>query len=127
MSDAQLGRGWIAVAGISGFLAVAAGAFGAHGLEGKTDAAALAAFKTGALYHLVHSVALLALCALPVRSVLAAWSFVTGMILFSGSLYFLGITGSRALVLITPLGGVAFLIAWLALTVAAWHTARDQS
>jgi uncharacterized membrane protein YgdD (TMEM256/DUF423 family) len=116
---------WLAVAAISGFVAVAAGAFGAHGLEGKVGAAELAAFETGARYQMYHALALIAVAWLASRGraprtvSVAGWAFVIGTLLFSGSLYVLGITGSRALVWFTPLGGLGFLLGWGALFWAA--------
>ena len=117
---------WIFWAGLNGFLAVAFGAFAAHGLEGKVGARELAAFETGARYHMYHALALLAVAWLLQHERLASalwpniagWAFAVGIVLFSGSLYYLGITGSRALVMITPVGGVAFLVGWAALMVS---------
>ncbi|MGD1935735.1 MAG: DUF423 domain-containing protein [Candidatus Phaeomarinobacter sp.] len=111
---------WLALAALNGFIAVAAGAFGAHGLEGRVGARALAAFETGAQYHMYHALALLGVAWLASISthtgiIIAGWAFLTGIILFSGSLYFYGLTESRALVLITPLGGLSFLAGWAAL------------
>lgn len=112
--------GWMAAAGLSGMLAVAFGAFGAHGLErmaGGVDPRDLAAYETGALYHLVHSAALIGIAVLArdgaSLSRLAGLLFVAGIVLFSGSLYVLGITGSRALVLVTPVGGLCFILGWM--------------
>ena len=116
---------WLTMAGLSGFLAVALGAFAAHGLGHKVPAEQLAAFETGARYHMYHALALLAVAWL--ASVVpgslvstAGWAFIAGILLFSGSLYVLGVTGSRALVIVTPLGGVAFLIGWVCLAAAGW-------
>ncbi len=113
---------WLFVGAVNGFLAVAAGAFAAHGLEGRIDAAALAIFQTAAHYHLIHGLAIvvagLAAAARP-RAHTAAWLFLAGIVLFSGSLYILALTGSRALVLVTPLGGLAFLAGWAVLALAA--------
>ena len=116
---------WFVLAALNGFLAVALGAFGAHGLAAR-PAADLAAFRTGADYHMYHALALFAVgwlaANMPSGAVtLAGSAFLAGMLLFSGSLYFLGITGSRALVMITPVGGLAFLLGWLALAYAAWR------
>ncbi|MEP0069615.1 DUF423 domain-containing protein [Pyruvatibacter sp.] len=115
---------WLTLAALNGFIAVAAGAFGAHGLQGRVGERALAAFETGAQYHMYHALALIAVAWLASISTqtgitatgthIAGWAFLTGIILFSGSLYFYGLTESRALVLITPLGGLAFLIGWAA-------------
>jgi len=104
-----------ALAAFFGFLCVAGGAFGAHGLSGKIPDGDLAAFSTGMRYGLVHSLASL-VCLLAARdlkaSSIAALVFLIGVFLFSGSLAFLGLSGSRALVLLTPLGGLCFLIGW---------------
>ncbi len=116
---------WLAAAAVSGLVGVAAGAFGAHGLEGRASAEDLAAFETGARYQMYHALALFAVAWLADRQpdatsvMVAGWAFVAGTVLFSGSLYVLGLTGSRALVLLTPVGGLAFLVGWASLLVAA--------
>ncbi len=120
---------WLILAAISGFIAVAAGAFGAHALEGKVGERELAAFETGARYQMYHALALVAVAWLAhqvpsVAVTIAGWAFVAGTVLFSGSLYQLGITGSRSLVLLTPLGGLAFLVGWGALVAAALRLTR---
>ena len=112
---------WLLVGAVNGFLAVAAGAFAAHGLEGRVDARSLEIFSTGAHYHAIHALAIVATSFLGKmrRAALAAWFFTAGIVLFSGSLYFMALTGSRALVLATPLGGISFLLGWAALALAA--------
>ena len=110
---------------LSGALAVALGAFAAHGLRSRIGADALATFETGARYHMYHALALLAVAWACARwpgawASAAGWLFVAGTVLFSGSLYLLAITGVRALGAITPLGGLAFMLGWLALAWAAW-------
>lgn len=109
------------LAALFGFLTVAGGAFGAHGLKGSVPAVDLAAFETGMRYGLVHAVAVLLMLTLSRQGLPAArlsgWAFLVGIVLFSGSLAILGITGSRALVLATPLGGLAFLAGWLFLCI----------
>lgn len=115
---------WLSVAAFSGFLAVVFGAFGAHGLANRATPEELNAFEIGARYHMYHALALLAVAWLATQGestlvTAAGWAFVAGIVLFSGSLYVLGITGSRALVLVTPMGGVAFMIGWLCLLVRA--------
>lgn len=112
---------WFRVGAASALIGVAAGAFGAHGLKARVDPTDLQAFETGVRYHLVHALALVILGLLPPgRAVrLAGWLFLAGTILFAGSLYVLGVTGSRALVLLTPLGGVAFLAGWAILVINA--------
>ena len=117
---------WFVLAAINGFLAVAFGAFGAHGLAARPPAD-LAAFKTGADYHMYHALALFAVGwfaanAPSLPNMLAGIGFLAGILLFSGSLYFLGITGSRSLVIITPIGGVAFLAGWACLAWTAWKS-----
>jgi uncharacterized membrane protein YgdD (TMEM256/DUF423 family) len=113
---------------VSGALAVALGAFAAHGLRSRIGADALATFETGARYHMYHALALLAVAWAAGRwpntwTAAAGWLFVAGTVLFSGSLYLLALTGGRALGAITPFGGLAFILGWLALAWGAW-TAR---
>jgi uncharacterized membrane protein YgdD (TMEM256/DUF423 family) len=110
------------------FVAVAAGAFGAHALKARLAPDLLATWQTAVLYHALHALALFGLGLLmlhwPERSdlALAGWLLVAGVALFSGSLYALAITGTRALGAITPFGGLAFLAAWLVLAWAVWRT-----
>ena len=111
-----------ATAAFAAFLAVALGAFGAHALRSRLSAPDLALFETGVRYQMYHALAMIALSALAVRWPSpwldrAGWLFLLGMVLFSGSLYTLVLTGVRAWGAVTPLGGVAFLAGWLA---AAW-------
>lgn len=115
---------WLTIAAINGLLAVAAGAFAAHGLQGRLDAHALTIFETGARYHMYHALAM-GLAAFAIRgsaavpAQAAAGFFLAGIVLFSGSLYLLALTGLRELAFVTPIGGVAFLIGWIALAWAA--------
>src|SRR5712671_6734589 len=116
-SPAYVMNRWLLVGAVNGFLAVAAGAFAAHGLESSVAPSALELFQTGAHYHLTHALALVAtsLIARPeamARANLAAWFFTVGIVLFSGSLYFMVLTGSNALALVTPLGGLSLLAGW---------------
>jgi uncharacterized membrane protein YgdD (TMEM256/DUF423 family) len=120
---------WLLVAAINGALAMAFGAFGAHGLQGRIDAHAIEIFETGARYHMYHALAI-GLAALAVRSgaasipaSVAAGFFLAGIILFSGSLYLLALTGVRSLGFVTPFGGLAFLVGWIALAWAATKVA----
>lgn len=115
------------LAALLGFLSVAGGAFGAHGLAGSVPDGDLAAFETGMRYGQIHAVAALVALILsgqgwPLARA-SAWSFLIGIVLFSGSLAFLGLSGSRALVLATPLGGLAFLAGW-ALLGAGFYPRR---
>jgi uncharacterized membrane protein YgdD (TMEM256/DUF423 family) len=112
---------WLVVAAVNGFLAVLAGAFAAHGLAQHLSAQALATFETGARYQMYHALAmgLAALAAQSGAARIACALFLAGIVLFSGSLYLLALTGSRALGFVTPIGGVAFLAGWIALAFAA--------
>ena len=118
---------YLLITAISGFFAVALGAFGAHGLKRALSADLMAVYQTGVQYHFCHTFALFCVVLLMVQmpqSVALRWSallFVIGIIVFSGSLYVLAISGVRWLGAITPLGGVAFLIGWILLAVAAWN------
>lgn len=109
-----------------GFLAVAFGAFGAHALRDRIAPELLTVYQTGAAYHLAHAVALLAVAlfgrATRQSVTLTAGSFVAGIVLFSGSLYLMALTGERRLGMVTPFGGVSFLIGWGS---CIWRLARS--
>ena len=105
---------WTAVAAVLLALAVGLGAFGAHGLRGRIDEYSMGVYERAVFYHFVHALGLLIVSILPRRSELAAWLLVSGILLFSGSLYVLAFTGVRTLGAVTPFGGVAFIAAWLA-------------
>lgn len=115
-----------AVAGaVAGLLAVALGAFGAHGLKTRLSADMLAVFETGVRYQMYHAFALLAAAWAARRTTppppaarRAAWCFLGGIVIFSGSLYALALTGVRVLGAITPVGGVLFLLGWVFLALA---------
>jgi uncharacterized membrane protein YgdD (TMEM256/DUF423 family) len=116
---------WLFAGAISGFLAVAAGAFGAHALQSRLDAQNFSVFQTAAHYHLIHSLAIVAaaltLAATGRRAAaISALLFTAGIILFSGSLYFMVLARSNALVLLTPVGGLLLLAGWAALAFAAF-------
>lgn len=106
---------------LNAFLAVAAGAFGAHGLKKRLDADLLAIFETGARYHMYTALGLFAIAWAVSRDVpyasIAGWLLVAGIVIFSGSLYALALTGVRGLGAITPLGGLALLAGWALLAV----------
>jgi uncharacterized membrane protein YgdD (TMEM256/DUF423 family) len=109
-----------------GALGVGLGAFAAHGLRGVLTEADLGTFEVAVRYHMYHALALLASAWAVERwggtaATLAGWSFVAGIVLFSGSLYVLTLTGFRWLGAVTPLGGVAFLAGWALL---AWTAFR---
>ena len=117
----------LALASIAMFLAVALGAFGAHALKARLSAEMTAVWQTAVQYHAWHALALFGLGLLmlhwPERTDLgiAAWLLLAGIVLFSGSLYALALTGVRGLGAVTPIGGVAFLVGW---AVLAWAIAR---
>jgi uncharacterized membrane protein YgdD (TMEM256/DUF423 family) len=100
-------------------LAVGFGAFGAHALKSTLEANGLAdAWKTAVLYHFLHAIALLILALLGAGSRAVWWLLFSGIIIFSGSLYAIGLTNVRWLGAITPLGGLLFLAGWLWLAIA---------
>jgi uncharacterized membrane protein YgdD (TMEM256/DUF423 family) len=118
-------RTFLLIGALSGVVGVALGAFGAHGLRSRLSPEMLAVFETGVRYHMYHALAIIGVASIAERwqasrLVLASgWLFLAGIVLFSGSLYLLATTGVRTLGVITPLGGVAFLLAWACLAVAA--------
>jgi uncharacterized membrane protein YgdD (TMEM256/DUF423 family) len=119
-------RTFAVLGAVSAFVAVAAGAFGAHALKARLSPDLLAVFETGARYQMYHALGMLAAAWASSRwpgaaAAAAGWLFVLGTVLFTGSLYALALTGVRWLGAITPLGGVAFLLGWLAL---GWSALR---
>ncbi|MCO6056299.1 DUF423 domain-containing protein [Pseudomonas sp. MOB-449] len=122
-----MARLFLLLSAFAGFTGVALGAFAAHGLKSKLTPEYLSVFQTGTHYQLIHALALfgVALLALhaPGRLVnLAGGFFALGILLFSGSLYLLTLTGMGKLGIITPFGGLAFLAGWLCLGMAAWSS-----
>lgn len=117
---------FLTLGSLSGLLAVVLGAFGAHALKARLDSASLAIFETASQYHFYHSLALLAVGILalsyPASGSLRAsgWLFFVGILVFSGSLYILSVTGIRWLGAITPIGGLGFIAGWALLAYAAW-------
>ena len=115
-------RTFLFIGALAGFLGVAFGAFGAHGLRNRLSPDMLAVFETAVRYQMYHALALLLTAALAARSdgwlvKMAGWAFTAGLLLFSGSLYVLALTGVTMFGAITPLGGIAFLIGWACLLV----------
>jgi uncharacterized membrane protein YgdD (TMEM256/DUF423 family) len=109
-------------AAISGFLAVALGAFAAHSLKNSLSSYSLEIWKTAVLYQFLHTAVILQLSYLckPSRFLINAQSwFCLGIVLFSGSLYLLSVTGISKLGMITPIGGICLLIGWTYLMVNA--------
>jgi uncharacterized membrane protein YgdD (TMEM256/DUF423 family) len=123
-----MARWWLLIGSIAGFLGVAGGAFGAHALKSRVTEQMLANFDTGTRYLLAHAVALLVVGMLAGRTgsnglTLVGSSFTIGIIIFTGSLWVMALTGQRWLGAITPIGGTALIVGWIALAVAA---ARGQ-
>ena len=120
------GSAWFVMGAIAAGVAVILGAFGAHGLKSRVDPALLVVFETAVRYQMYHALALLAvgLARMHWPSALismAGWFFLVGILIFSGSLYLMTATGARWLGAITPIGGVALIIGWIALAAGAWR------
>lgn len=114
---------FLALGCINAMLVVLIGAFGAHALKARLTVENMAVFQTGVQYHFYHAVGLILLgliaLQIPITPYLrwSGWLMLVGIVLFSGSLYALSITNIRWLGMITPFGGLAFIIAWLLLTI----------
>ena len=119
MNDKKL---WIIISAVSGFTTVAIGAFGAHGLREKLSAEMLEVYKTGVLYQFIHTIVLLILALTDfIKTKTASIFFQIGIILFSFSLYIYSTSGIKFFAMITPVGGVCFLLGWLWLIVEAFR------
>lgn len=122
---------WSAAAAILLGLAVAFGAFGAHGLKGRLDDYSMGVYEKAVLYHFFHALGLLIVSILPRVAAISQSAgnticalLLAGIVLFSGSLYILALSGVKALGAVTPLGGLAFLAAWFLL---AFYLVRDAA
>ena len=119
-------RIFLAIASVLGGISVILGAFASHALKDRLSDRALEIWETGTKYQMYHALALILIALLITRLpastslVVAGYAFITGILLFSGSLYALSLSGIKWLGAITPLGGVAFIIGWICLAVAAW-------
>jgi uncharacterized membrane protein YgdD (TMEM256/DUF423 family) len=120
---------WSAIAAVFLALAVSLGAFGAHGLRARLDANHLDIYKTAVQYHFLHALGLLIVSTMPKTGAITAeaansvcWLLAAGILIFSGSLYVLAVTGIDKLGVITPFGGVAFIAGWVLL---AWKLVRS--
>jgi len=115
---------FLAAGGLAALAAVALGAFGAHALKSRLSAETLAVWHTGVEYHVYHALGLLAVglvaTQLPESALLkwSGWLMLAGIVLFSGSLYALALSGERWLGAITPIGGLGFLAAWALFVLA---------
>ncbi len=116
-----MGKVFIVLGAVNGFLSVALGAFGAHGLRGRISDHLLAVFQTGVQYQMYHALALLFIGLWAAKNPQLRypnWSgglLLAGIVLFSGSLYLLALTGTRSVGIITPFGGICFLAGWAVL------------
>lgn len=114
---------WITIGAIFGFLAVAIGAFGAHQIKTIISPEMLEIYKTGVFYHLVHAVIITAIGFYANPKFFKSALFLSiGIILFSFSLYIYSITGIKTFAVITPFGGVSFLLGWLLLIITSIRT-----
>jgi uncharacterized membrane protein YgdD (TMEM256/DUF423 family) len=123
-----MARFWLISAGIFGFLSVALGAFGAHSLKSTLDDYGRSIYEKAVLYQMFHTMALFVVGLIElfnkeISLSAAGWGFLVGIVLFSGSLYLLAVTGIKWLGAITPFGGVAFLLGWFWLV---WTLAKGR-
>jgi uncharacterized membrane protein YgdD (TMEM256/DUF423 family) len=132
--DSNFARRTIAAGALLAMFAVIAGAFAAHGLAARLDPGRLDIFETAARYQMYHALALLIVGTIGCTDrfskawlAFSAWAFGAGILFFSGSLYLLALGGSKWLGPITPLGGLAFIVGWLALAVAVLRPAPRGS
>lgn len=124
-----IAKAFLVIGAIACMLAVLLGAFGAHALRARLAPDMVAVYHTGVQYHFWHALGLLAIAltlahfpaSRPLE--LAGWLMLAGIVIFSGSLYVLAVTGMRWLGAITPVGGTAFIVAWAVFAYAVARTA----
>lgn len=123
---------WTTVGALLMALAVAMGAFGAHGLRNTLDAYSMTVYEKAVFYHFVHALGILLVSLLARTNAIsvagqarAAWLLLIGIVVFSGSLYALALSGLRILGAITPIGGLAFILGWLVLAYEAFRVQRS--
>lgn len=121
-----MSRVWFLMGAIGGFLGVALGAFAAHGLRERLTPRMFEIFEVAVRYQMYHALALLGVAWVASRgggqlATAAGGFFLAGIVLFSGSLYALSLSGVTRLGIITPFGGVAFLVGWVLLAIAGWR------
>ena len=118
---------FVVLGSLNALLAVALGAFGAHGLKNKVSADMLTVWQTGVQYHMFHALGLILLGILihllpqAAQLRISGWLMLSGVVLFSGSLYVMVLSDVRALGMVTPLGGIAFLLGWLLMAFAVFQ------
>lgn len=124
MNDKKL---WIIISAISGFTAVAIGAFGAHGLREKLSVEMIEVYKTGVFYQFIHTIVLLILSLTNfIKTKITSIFFLLGIILFSFSLYIYSTSGESIFAMITPVGGLCFLIGWLWIIVEVIRVQKNN-
>lgn len=118
---------WISIGALMGAITVVLGAFGAHALKTRLDAEQLAWWHTAVQYHGAHALAIVMFGLFAERTkvgALAGWCFVLGIVLFCGTLYAMALGAPRWFGAITPIGGAAFIVAWLVFAFTAWRAPR---
>ncbi|MHA7580488.1 DUF423 domain-containing protein [Paenibacillus vandeheii] len=126
-------RKWMMMGAVLTMLSVVIGAFGAHMLKESIGADAIAVYETGVQYHMIHAIGLLIIgltagqLGPSTKLKWAARLLFIGIIVFSGSLYVLSISGIKILGAITPIGGVAFIVGWLLLAMDVWQRGKDRA
>ena len=111
-----------AIGAIALAAAVGLGAFGAHGLQGRLDSYSMNIYERAVFYHFIHALGILIVAQRAGQArALVCWLLLAGIVLFSGSLYALALTGIRTLGAITPFGGVSFIAAWVVLAITEWR------
>lgn len=113
-------------------LAVCLGAFGAHGLRDRLDSYSMTVYEKAVFYHFVHALGILLVSLLARTNAISvsgqtrsAWLLLIGIVIFSGSLYALAISGVRILGAITPIGGLAFILGWVVLAYEAFRAQQS--
>jgi uncharacterized membrane protein YgdD (TMEM256/DUF423 family) len=109
-----------AIGAIALAVAVGLGAFGAHGLQGRLDSYSMNIYERAVFYHFIHALGILIVAQRGGR-ILVCWLLLAGIVLFSGSLYALALTGIRTLGAVTPFGGLSFIAAWVVLAITEWR------
>jgi len=122
------GKAFLVLGALLGAAAVILGAFGAHALKGRLATDAMAVYRTAVEYHFYHALGIALVGSVAIRLpdapmlTAAGWAMLAGVALFSGSLYLLAVTGARWVGMVTPVGGLAFIVGWLLFAWAVWRS-----